>query len=178
MKHVLLTLALLLSGCVRLGIDATATDHHEYDFPNTPSVNVMLPITVSGPLGAGIAPALKCAGKPTSPPIASGELAGGFTAVRLSTDTTLAGVFSCKIELASDTASLSITNYQLSDSDRQKQAIDLPLDHATLDELRPLANGSHPRVTTTFTLNPSQLTAHQASVDIVVDASADVQASL
>jgi hypothetical protein len=178
MKHLLLTLAVLLSGCVRLGIEATATDHHEYDLPNTPSVNVMVPVTVSGALGSSIAKALESAGKPKSSHIDSVDLSAVITAARLGTDTSLAGVYSCKIELASDTASLTISDHQLSDGDRKQASIELPLDHATLDELRPLANGSHPRVTTTFTVNPSELTAHEASIDLVVDASADVQASL
>ena len=171
-------LAVLLSGCVRLGIEATATDHHEYDLPNTPSVDVKLPVTVSGPLGTGIAQALKSAGKPTNSHIDSVDLAAVITTARLSTDTTLAGVYSCKIVLASDTASLDISDYQLTDADRRQHAIDLPLDHATLDELRPLANGSNPRVVTTFTVNPSELTARKATVDLLVDASADVKASL
>lgn len=178
MKHVLLTLAVLLSGCVRLGIDASATDHHEYDLPNTPSVNGMIPVTVSGPLGPGITQALESAGKPTNSHIDSVALSAVITSARLSTDTTLAGVYNCKIVLASDTASLDISNYQLSDADRKQGAIELPLDHATLDELRPLANGSNPRVVTTFTVNPSQLTAHKATIDLVVDASAEVKASL
>jgi hypothetical protein len=138
----------------------------------------MVPVTIGGALGSSIAQALESAGKPKSSHIDSVDLSAVIATARLATDTTLAGVYGCKIELASDSATLSISDYQLSDGDRRQSSIELPLDHATLDELRPLANGSHPRVTTTFVVNPSELTAHKARIDLVVDASADVQASL
>jgi hypothetical protein len=178
MKHLFMTYAVLLGGCVDLGIAATATDHHEYNLPSTPSVNVIVPVTVSATLDARIAQALRSAGNPSSPHIDSVDLSAVITSARLGMDTTLAGIYGCRIDLTSDSASLSITDYQLTPADRGKASVELPLQHATLDELRPLTMGSNARLTTTLQINPAELTAHRATTDLVVDVGADVEASL
>lgn len=174
--------ALLSSGCVHAALSTTATEHHEFDFGDVPNVSanvdIRVPIMFATPLSTGIATALKQAEKPTSDFVDSVELGGEVESATLGTDTTLAGIYACQIELRSDMGSVTLVDADLSDRARNSKSSELPLQNATLDAVRPSLEQASPRLVFTLQVNPGELTASKLITDLAVEVSADLAASL
>lgn len=179
MKY-LMTCALLLCSCVHASLDTTSSEHNEFDLSAAPSVNldIMVPITFEAKLSTRIAAALKQAEMPSSKFVDSVELDGAVASATLGTDTTLAGIYSCKINLTSDSGSVTLVDQQLSAGERARKSTELSLQNATLGDVRPLLEQANPRLSFALQIRPSELTADKLITDLAVDVSADLSASL
>jgi hypothetical protein len=172
--------ALLLSGCIHASLETNATEHHEFDLAAVPAVNVniMVPVTFEARLSTRIATALKKAEEPSSDLVDSVELDGVVTSAALGTDTSLAGIYACQIELMSDASAVTLVDHDLAERARSSQSLDLPLQNATLADVRPVLEQVNPRLRFTLQIKPSELTAKKLITDLAIEVSADLSASL
>jgi len=176
MKWSLLSL-LSLCACINATLETTARDHQEFELVAAP-IDAMVEVGFEAPLSTEIAEALENAEKPTNKLVDSVTLDGAIESAALSTDTTLAGVYGCRITLQANGQTLAIVDYDLSDADRRRSRVSLPLQNATLKDVRPLLEQDRPGIGLTLQLNPAEVTATLAMTDLAIELSADLEASL
>ena len=177
MKSIMLSVV-LLAGCVNATLETSAHDHQEFNLGTVPAVNVTVPVGFEAALSTKIAQALKKAEEPTNKLVDSVTLDGAVTTAILSTDSTLAGVQGCQIALKAGADSVTIVDHQLSDRERSGKSVALPLQNASLADVRPLLEQSNPSLGLTLQVLPAQLTATKVMTDLTLDVSADIAASL
>jgi hypothetical protein len=177
MKSLMLS-AVLLCGCVNASLETSAHDHHEFALSSVPPVNVTVPVSFEAALSTKIAQALKKAEEPSNKLVDSVTLDGVVSSAVLSADNTLEGIEACQIALKASSGMVTLVDHPLSAQEQSRSSVELPLQNATLADVRPLLEQSNPILVLTLTVRPADVTATKVVTDLTLDVSVDIAASL
>lgn len=177
MKSLMLS-AVLLCGCINASLETSARDHHEFTLSRVPGVNVAVPVSFEAALSTKIATALKKAEEPSNKLVDSVTLDGVISSAILSADDTLEGIESCQIALKASSGMVTLVDHPLSAGEQRAKSVELPLQNATLADVRPLLEQPNPTLVLTLTVRPADVTSTTVVTDLTLDVSADIAASL
>jgi PBP1b-binding outer membrane lipoprotein LpoB len=170
--------AMLLSGCVSATLETSANDHQEFALVAAPSVRATVQASFEARLSGKIADALRKAETPSNKYVDSVTLDGAVSALQLSTNTTLAGIQRCQIALKAGSSTVTLSDHALTAQERDRVSVSLPLQNATLEDVRPLLEQSNPTLQLTLEVIPAEVTASKVFTDLALDVAADIAASL